>query len=609
MRKVIALVSSLLLVVTFATPAQSAGAKYSVYQKTLATFISSATTLSTQQKAQVKATVEANPTAEKFICTGIRYYDQPMSVNITVRKRAKAACEYAKQLNPALSTWFQNKPTKARSYAGKVLLTVKSSLGETTAVTPKASYDYAACDTSAKQPLTKVDIAARLVYSYSCPTDRTKPTDAAEAVIRGTALEPCMVEDKSLEGNDPNGYGYITGFPRNMNAWSNETKKVILVAFDWPDIKDPGKPLDYLSNDVRMFQDYMEVYTRGHVKFDVYIHPERITLLEPSSKFSQSEAQQNTSQWGGENVNAVDFFYAEAIRASDPVIDFTDNDMVLFVPPRGSKVFAEFNLWPPLSKSYETNEDPIVRAFTPGGDFHFRPENNLWFFWAHESMHYFKLPDLYWHDQNSVKRTENTFAGAFKDYDIMDGRFTTTLNSYLMWLAEWTLPGEQECLTTSNFKESSFELFPVGNNDDSLKSVMLRLSDTELIVVESRRYTKFDRLGNRTKEGVLVYYVNSTIGNGEGALTIIAPQGRTVIWDDLFDGAGTEMLDAFLYEGNYIEIAGYRIEVNKAYQGSDIVSIRPDVTWSPGDTADYVCMTIDNRQLDDPSRVDCPIVF
>ena len=49
-----------------------------------------------------------------------------MSVNIMVRKRAKEACAYAKQLNPELSTWFQNKPTKARNYAGKVLLTVKS---------------------------------------------------------------------------------------------------------------------------------------------------------------------------------------------------------------------------------------------------------------------------------------------------------------------------------------------------------------------------------------------------------------------------------------------------------------------------------------------------
>src|SRR5210317_2071371 len=125
MKKLIAIASTLLLTASFATPAQSAGVKYTVYQKTLATFSSSATGLTSQQKAQVKATVEANPDAEKFICTGIRYYSQPMSVNIMVRKRAKAACEYAKQLNPELSTWFQNKPTQARSYAGKVLLTIK----------------------------------------------------------------------------------------------------------------------------------------------------------------------------------------------------------------------------------------------------------------------------------------------------------------------------------------------------------------------------------------------------------------------------------------------------------------------------------------------------
>ena len=100
--------------------------RWSVNQKTLSAFSSYATGLTSQQRAQVKAAVEANPAADKFICTGIRYYSQPMSVNIMVRKRAKAACEYAKQLNPNLSTWYQNKPTQARSYAGKVLLTIKS---------------------------------------------------------------------------------------------------------------------------------------------------------------------------------------------------------------------------------------------------------------------------------------------------------------------------------------------------------------------------------------------------------------------------------------------------------------------------------------------------
>jgi hypothetical protein len=107
------------------TPERSSS-RFTANQRTLATFSESATGLTSLQRGQVKAAVEANPNAEKFICTGIRYYSQPMSVNIMVRKRAKAACDYAKELNPSLSTWFQSKPTQARSYAGKVLLTIKS---------------------------------------------------------------------------------------------------------------------------------------------------------------------------------------------------------------------------------------------------------------------------------------------------------------------------------------------------------------------------------------------------------------------------------------------------------------------------------------------------
>ena len=63
-KKLVSLVGSILLVAGIATPADSASVKYSVYQKTLATFSSTATTLTDQQKAQVKAAVDANPTAE-----------------------------------------------------------------------------------------------------------------------------------------------------------------------------------------------------------------------------------------------------------------------------------------------------------------------------------------------------------------------------------------------------------------------------------------------------------------------------------------------------------------------------------------------------------------
>jgi hypothetical protein len=73
MRKYLAIVSSALLLVVGFAPA-SAATKYSVNQKTLATFGSSATGLTGMQKSQIQATVEENPNAERFICTGIRCY-------------------------------------------------------------------------------------------------------------------------------------------------------------------------------------------------------------------------------------------------------------------------------------------------------------------------------------------------------------------------------------------------------------------------------------------------------------------------------------------------------------------------------------------------------
>jgi hypothetical protein len=96
-----------------------------VFQKTLTAFSASSTTLSSRQKSEIESLVEQHPEAEKFICTGIRFESAPVSQNLVVRKRAKAACDYAKQLNPRLSTWFQNKPTKARDFAGRVILTLK----------------------------------------------------------------------------------------------------------------------------------------------------------------------------------------------------------------------------------------------------------------------------------------------------------------------------------------------------------------------------------------------------------------------------------------------------------------------------------------------------
>ena len=94
-------------------------------QKSIKTFARNASTLTTLQKTVVRTMVEEHDSADKFICTGIRREGGTRAENIMVRLRAKAACDYALELNPELSTWYQSKVTKAPSFVGRVLLVAR----------------------------------------------------------------------------------------------------------------------------------------------------------------------------------------------------------------------------------------------------------------------------------------------------------------------------------------------------------------------------------------------------------------------------------------------------------------------------------------------------
>ena len=105
--------------VTPPVPTQSAAASYA--QSYLPAFIGKAFNLTAAQKAAVKEILKGS-TASKFLCTAIRLTNGPASQNVLFLKRAKAVCDYAKTQRPTLATWFQSKPTKVQSYAGKVLV-------------------------------------------------------------------------------------------------------------------------------------------------------------------------------------------------------------------------------------------------------------------------------------------------------------------------------------------------------------------------------------------------------------------------------------------------------------------------------------------------------
>ena len=537
MRKVIALVSSLLLVATFATPAQSAGAKYSVYQKTLATFSSSATTLTTQQKSQVKATVEANPTAEKFICTGIRYYDQPMSVNITVRKRAKAACEYAKQLNPALSTWFQNKPTKARSYAGKVLLTLKTvpSLGA------------------------------------------TKSGEVAVPAVQDLLLSSETVDDEicKLKQSSSN-RDLAASFPSLTYEIPHTGKvNVALVFLEWGDLKGTDADYKYWLEQASMFEDFYYMVSEGKLNIEIHQQKQWFEVGPTYVDYKMSQAQD------GGSYHSKDIMQKNGdafIAASDAGTDFSGMDAIIFAIPRAKEVFetGPHAFGHNKQNGLVTKEGTIYDWISAGTWFIDNPGQPSWVYYVHEFGHSLGLVDFRDTKQSGQIIGEKYAVNPMGGYEIMDnqGGPTRTMTAWVRWVQGWLNDSQVLCVDSTEITTNYYKINRLNKVGGATKAVVIKTSSTKAIVIESRRWdSKFDVPVVNSKDGVVIYTVDSTKGHSEGPLRLVSPRDITRYLSEPNTYPDWRTLDAVFYEGDSITVQGVTINVESLSSSGDIVKI------------------------------------
>lgn len=94
-----------------------------VDKRTLAAFSGSSFRLSFTQQQQIAAAVLGNPSARTFTCSGLRLRTASTAARNLASQRAKAACDYAKKLNPRMTVSTNSVVTAARTSAGRVVVT------------------------------------------------------------------------------------------------------------------------------------------------------------------------------------------------------------------------------------------------------------------------------------------------------------------------------------------------------------------------------------------------------------------------------------------------------------------------------------------------------
>ena len=604
MKKVIIGVLSAAVLAFGLVPAQAA-TEYVARQKTLSDAIGSATALNSKQKLEIKSVVDANPYAEKFICTGIRLEGQPLSMNIVVRKRAKAACEYAKSLNPALSTWFQNKPTKAPSYNGRVLLTLKipadkadavpEGYVETEAIDWKINPDYKVgkpcsgdfgwqvlglnslnqpaylrCsnprggkfrvdtrmvkfDPLTKKPLVPEAVPAKTLFGYS-PNLYIVPqiVDTVPKTVLITGAFDDFAQCKIAEVNDGSADKSF-GFPLPAaRARLSDDFKILVVPVQFTDHKTTSKPAEDMADVISALSNFYERAASVPIAFNWTIPDSYYQMGKTIDSFNLDIAFNDPQGFWG-----VYRPYVEAALAlADDTYDFSLFDAVIIEEPRSVTDDEHGSFIPvvPENGTRVSSDDGLMNALLiTGGD-----QNRDIANWIHEFGHLLGLPD-----RNRQANSTNGFGIMFGWYGAPE------MTAWSRWQLEILQDKQVDCKTDT--ATSTHLIRPVAWTGDYQKAVVIPVSDHEVIVVESRRRQGYDGLLGKESEGAYVYRIDTSAKmyqpDSKKIVDVVAPARAKVT-------AGAFSMDASLKLGESVTSDGWTIKVVETGAFGDVVEVK-----------------------------------
>ena len=408
----------------------------------------------------------------------------------------------------------------------------------------------------------------------STTTTTTEPYRQSSNV--SSNLDLCRLTDRSTQRLR---HGWLgAGFPRiESNFEAQGTFKVAMIPIDFADSPGDTNVATRIADQMKLVSDWYDTVSESKVAIQWQTHNSWVRVSGNSTNFALNRSRSDDNRLA-----------QAAFLVADPLFDFTNVRAVAFVLPAGQTFMAEsvqgfrhseFG----SSGGYATAEGRIYNYMIAGAYFD-RQYKAPWTYWAHEMGHMFPLPDLY--DQTGqwwIGKVLEIPGGPFSGFDMManqDGP-SRTLGGWLRFVMGWLTDSQVFCKPFSDLTSTQLMLAPIDDRRSGLKAVMIPISETKLIVVESRRHNKkFDCANSgestnvwRGRNGVIVYTADMTLGHGEGFQTLVAPSGRGL--HSLATCSAPPQLDALLQTGDSVVTNGVKISVVKSATYDTIEITKP----------------------------------
>ncbi len=406
-------------------------------------------------------------------------------------------------------------------------------------------------DQETLKPLIPVAVPKSSTFSYSPyvyiqpQVSQAKPSSGLTDPSVFSDVDPCRLREADVDWSGrPH---MVSGFPMVPERAAMDSEVVIqVIPVDFADHGSASSPADDVFDATDAVAKFWSRMSDGRTNFEVRIPDEYIHLPGEVSSYGLGDAFPNF------NGQAYADYIAEAVDLADSLIDFSDVDVIVLAhsptTPRNSVAtfIAEAGMRGSNLIAY-TEEKTVYNFMVHGGDWPRNIPN-----WIHEFGHMLGL-------------TDSGFTGNM-GFDIMLHYGVPELTVWNRFVLGVELDSQIHCKTDS--AESTHLLSPVAWPGDRVEGLVIPLSDSKAIVVESRRRTGYDVLLGQESEGAFVYEVDtSRSGNqGDGPFTSLAP-GDVI--------AGGWVLNSPLKQGESVEHEGWVITNIESGEFGDVVRVSP----------------------------------